>query len=216
MRKCLVICCSMALAATCAVSIAAAPRSRSAARSWQFNVRFHDVQRLSVRLPGDRTETTYWYMLYEVVNDTGRDRQFFPSIQLVTDTLAVVEAGADIHPMVFDVIAGRHKQEFPFLATPGKVMGLALQGEENAKTSAAVFRDFDPEASSFVIYASGFAGAVERVYNPAFDRSQKESDSNKRFFTLRKTLGITYDLPGDPATRNQARPVRRTREWVMR
>ena len=216
MRKRLAMLCSVALVAACTVSIAAAPRSRAAARTWQFDVRFHDAQRLVLRLPGDRSDTTYWYMLYEVVNDTGRDRQFFPSIQLVTDTLGMIEAGADIHPLVYDVIAGRHKQEFPFFAPPGKVMGLALQGQENAKTSAAVFRDFDPKASSFVIYASGFAGKVERVYNPVFDRSQKESDSNKRFFTLRRTLGISYDLPGDPATRGEARPVRRTREWVMR
>lgn len=223
MNKRSVILCSAALAVVWTVSIAAAPKSGAGARSWQFDVRFHDAQRLVLRLPGEREDTTFWYVLYEITNNTGRDRQFFPSIQLVTDTLEVTEAGAYIHPVVYDVIAGRHKLEFPFFAPPSKVLGPVLQGRENARASAAVFRDFDPKASRFVIYASGFAGDVKRVYNPSFDRSQKEpvepayrTESNRRFFTLRRTLAISYDLPGDPETRGQARPVRRTREWVMR
>ena len=194
----------------------AAPKLGPRAKSWQFDVRFHDPKRLVLRLPGEQKETTFWYVLYEVMNATGRDRQFYPSIRLVTDTLQVVEAGADIHPGVYDLIAERHKQEFPFFAHPGKVMGLTLQGRENARSSAAVFRDFDFEASSFTIYASGFAGDVERVINPTFDVSEKESNKNQRFFTLRRTLAIRYDLPGDAETRGDARPVRRTREWVMR
>ena len=216
MNKRSIIQCAAAVVAVWTVSILGAPKAGPAPRSWQFDVRFHDAQRLVLRLPGGREDTTFWYVLYEVTNNTGRDRQFFPSIQLVTDTLEVTEAGADIHPMVYDVIAGRHNQEFPFFAPPSKVLGLALQGRENARASAAVFRDFDPKASRFVVYASGFAGDVERVYNPSFDRSKKESDTNRRFFSLRRTLAVTYDLPGDPGTRGRAKPVRRTRDWVMR
>ncbi|RME38913.1 MAG: hypothetical protein D6788_06455, partial [Planctomycetota bacterium] len=156
------------------------------------------------------------YMLYEVINRTGRDVDFLPSIELVTDTLQVVQAGAEIHPRVYDLIRQRHRKEFPFLRTPYEVTGRLLQGEENARASVAVFRDFDATASRFTIYASGFSGRMQRKPNPEFDRSRGESPDNPPYFVLRRTLAIVYDLPGDPQTRHQAKPVRRTRTWVWR
>ena len=158
----------------------------------------------------------FWYLLYEVTNNTGRDVEFYPSLRLVTDTLKVVEGGADISPSVYDAIAARHKQEFPFLAPPTKVTGLLLQGEENARASVGVFRMFDKAASGFTIYVGGFSGDVRRIANPAFDTKRKKSADNQRFFFLRRTLAIKYDLPGAPDTRWRATPIRKTREWVMR
>lgn len=196
--------------------VSAARGAPSHGASWRLEVTFHDPQRLSVRLPGDEHETTFWYMLYEVTNNTMRDIEFYPSFQLVTDTLRVVQAGDHINPSVYDVIAARHKREFPFLAPPAKVTGPLLQGRENARASVAVFRMFDKEASAFTIYGSGFSGEIERLANPAFNTDEKESEKNPRFFVLRRTLAVVYDLPGDPETRWRAQPMRRTRQWVMR
>jgi hypothetical protein len=186
------------------------------ARSWQLDVKFHDPQRISLRLPGDSHPTTFWYMLYKVTNNTGQDRQFFPSFRLLTGTLKVVEGGADVHPLVYDAIAARHNDEFPFLAPPGKVAGLLLQGNANARASAAVFREFDPDADEFTVFAAGFSGEIQRLANPAFDAGKGESEDNPRFFILRRTLAIRYELPGDATTRSRATPIRRTRDWVMR
>lgn len=186
------------------------------AQTWRLDVEFHDLQRLDVRLPGDAEESTYWYLLYRVTNRTGADVDFYPSVRLVTDTLQVVEAGADVHPQVYDLIAERHRQEYPFLAPPAKVTGRLLQGVENSRATVAVFRRFDPEAAGFTVFATGFSGELHRVPNPAFDADKPESEENVRAFLLRRTLAIVYDLPGDRATRQYAKPVRRTREWVMR
>jgi len=185
-------------------------------KSWQLNVKFHDPQRITLRLPGAAAPTTYWYMLYEVTNKTGQDRQFFPSFRLVTDTLKVVEGGAEVDPRVYDAIAARHDEEFPFLAPPTKVAGSLLQGTANARASVAVFREFDPKADGFTVYASGFSGTVQRLTNPAFNPKADESPDNPRFFLLRRTLAIHYQLPGDASTRSESTPIRRTREWVMR
>jgi len=192
------------------------PAAGPSGSDWQLDFDFHDPQRIQVQLPGGEQPTTFWYVLYTVTNRTGRDVQFFPSFALVTDSLQTVEAGSDIPPRVFDQIKARHVKEFPFIAAQRDVTGPLLQGEGNARTSVAIFRDFDPEASAFTIYASGAAGRVERVANPAFDASRDESDSNPRFFTLRRTLAVSYRLPGDPRTRDSATPVRTKREWVMR
>lgn len=193
-----------------------AAQSGSFATAWRLDVKFHDPQRMTLRFPGDQHSSTFWYMLYEVTNNTRQEVGFYPSFRLVTDTLQVVEAGADIPPSVYDVIAARHSGEFPFLAPPAKVTGRLLQGEENARTSVAVFRPFDEEAKSFTVYAGGLSGEVQRVPNPAFDAKKKVSETNPRSFLLRRTLAIVYDLPGAPEKRWLAKPVRRTREWVMR
>jgi hypothetical protein len=195
----------------------AAPRVRkSPNNNWQLDVTFQDPQRLTLDAPGETGPFSVWYLLYEVTNRTRADREFFPSFRLVTDTLEVIEGGANVNPVVYDLIAQRHRDEYPFLAPPTAVTGLLLQGEANARASVAVFRDFDPKAHRFTIFGGGFSGIVERVPNPAFRLSESESDANARYFMVRRTLAVTYDLPGDPGTRHLAVPVRRSREWVMR
>ena len=143
---------------------------------WQLDFEFHDPQRISVRLPGEDHETTYWYLLYTVTNDTGKDVQFYPSFHVVTDSLQTVECGANIPPRVFDHIKARHVKEFPFLAPQKKVTGPLLQGKGNARTSAAIFEMFDPEANRFTIYVSGLSGEIARVTNPAFYNSKTKSE----------------------------------------
>jgi hypothetical protein len=199
-----------------AVPCSAAPEPSAGSKSWQLDFRFRDPERITVRLPGDDADTTFWYVLFTVVNNTGEDVSFFPSADLVTDTLQVVRAGDDISPSVYEAIAARHAKEFPFFASPAKITGPLLQGEDNHRTSALVFRTFDPSASKFTLYVGGLSGEITRVINPGFDEKEPESESNARYFVLRRTLAVSYDLPGDVSTRGVAAPVRRHREWVMR
>jgi hypothetical protein len=187
-----------------------------ATTSWQLDVKFHDPQRIAVVLPGSDQPTTFWYLLFEVTNNTGHEVEYYPSFSLVTDTLKVVEGGSEISPSVYEAIAARHKREFPFLAMPAKVAGRLLQGEANSRASVAVFRDFDPKASGFDIFVGGLSGEMARVVNPAFDKQSDETEENPRFFVLRRTLGISFDFPGDEKSRSGSIPVRRSREWVMR
>jgi len=195
---------------------AAAPVPSTAPVSWELSFEFHDPERVTLVLPGDTDLTTFWYVLYRVTNDSGQDVQFYPSFTLATDDLEIVEGGADISPSVYDAIRARHKREYPFFDEPRRISGLLLQGEDNARTSAAVFRMFGPAADGFAVFAAGLSGEVARVRNPGFDPDQGDSENNPRFFTLRKTLAIDYTLPGDSVTRSLAKPVRVRRYWVMR
>lgn len=209
------------LAATAITASASAQSVRSAGRSfvatrWQLDFTFHDPERITVQSPGCAAPETYWYMLYRVTNNTGADVQFYPSFRLVTDTLTVVDGGDGVGTHVYEAIARRHEKDVPFFAMPTKVSGLLLQGEENARTSAVVFRNFDPDANGFTIFVSGLSGVVDRIPNPKFDTTHDESPENPRFFVLRQTLALHYDLPGDLSSRIEAKPVRRNREWVMR
>lgn len=191
----------------------AAPRAELVPNTWDLDLEFHDPQRISLRLPGDEHVTTFWYLLYRVSNRTGHDVEFYPSFRLVTNTLKTVTGGDHISPSVYEAIAARHAKEFPFFAVPSKITGLLLQGEENARSSAAVFRVFDPKASRFTVYVAGLSGDITRVKNPKRRGSRQGEDEPP--FLLRRSLAIVYDLAGDPETRKLANPVRVSRKWVM-
>ena len=207
---------SIFFVAMTASAATAAPHAGLVGKAWELDFSFYDPQRITVMLPGDVSPTTFWYVLYRVTNRTGQEVQFFPSFRFVTDTLKVVIAGEQISPSVYRRIADRHRRDFPFFAEPSKVVGQLLQGEAHARTSAAVFRTFDPNASRFKLYVSGLSGEIERKNNPVYDPARKASEGNKRFFLFRRTLEVVYDLPGDVRTRLSATPIRRSRGWVMR
>jgi hypothetical protein len=192
------------------------PQPSRAPKSWELKFSFEDLQRMTMILPGNDRPTTFWYMLYRVENDSGRDVHFFPTAELVTSSFDVVPAGEQISPTVYDAIRQRHRKTHPFLAPPYEAMGLLLQGGDNAKHSMVVFNQFNTKDNAFVLYFSGLSGEIHQVANPAFDKSSQPDENNSRYFTMRKTLALHYNLPGDPQTRGSAQPVRKSREWVMR
>ncbi len=198
------------------VVLEAAPKPRTSAVHWQLGFEFHDLQRIEVVLPGDEKPTSFWYLLYTVTNESGQEVEFYPSFELVTDTLQVVTGGDRISPVVYDLVLARHKKAYPFLCEPMKASGRLLQGIDNARTSVAVFNDFDRQSNSVTLYVGGLSGETARVANPGYDAKKPEGHDNKQFFALRKTLAIEYDVPGDPETRRDANAVRRGQGWVMR
>lgn len=185
-------------------------------KSWQLRFRFTDPQRLSVFLPGHDRPVVYWYMTYAIMNAADKEVEFYPEFELVTDTLEVIRSERQVSPEAFQAVQRRSGD--PFLVEPEKVIGPIQQGEDRARHSVAIFRDFDPEARMFQVYVAGLSGEIKRFKNPAFDPSQPESDENERYFTLRKTLEIPYRFPGSPATRSRVVPERLTEEqrWIMR
>lgn len=183
---------------------------------WQLDVSFVDPQRISITLPGQVEPKNFWYLLVTVENNSGQEVDFLPTISIVTDDLRVIQAGDNIHPMVYDHIRARHEKEHPFLTMPAKVTGKLLQGATNARTFAAVFEDFGSTSAEFTVYATGFSGEIQRVANPSYSASKGDSPQNPQFFVLRRTLAVTYRLPGDEQTRKTANPIRLKREWVMR
>ena len=184
--------------------------------SWTLRITFSDPQRVSVFLPGQDQPVVYWYMLYRVENDTDQEVDFYPRFDLVTDTLQVIHNELKVSPEAFRAIQRRSGD--PLLLTPERVMGRLLRGEDRARHSVAIWRDFDPKTRAFQVYAMGLSGETIRLKNPGFDPSRPESDGNPRYFTLRKALEIPYLFPGSPATRSTVTPVRlaEQQKWIMR
>lgn len=194
----------------------AQPKPSEVPKSWELNFRFQDPQRVAVTMPGRAEPVVFWYMLYTVENRTGEPREFYPTFELVTDTLNVVESEISVSPEAFRAIQRRWKN--PLLLEGSRINGTILPGEDRAKQGVAFWPDFDPKAREFTVYVGGLSGETKKVANPAFDPGKPENAKNQRFFLLRKTLAIPYRLPGGPLDRSRAVPERLAREqtWVMR
>lgn len=204
------------LTAAAAGSVWAVPTPGLVPKTWELEFDFHDPQRITLTLPGDDHPTTFWYILYTVTNNTDREVDFFPAFDVVTNRLETIECGFNISPTVYDAIRARHRKAFPFTVDPMKIYGRLLRGDDNQRTSIIAFPRLEPHVNSFTVYIAGLSGEIQRVRNLRFDRDLPESDQNRRFFFLRKTLAIRYDIPGDARTTAEVVPVRTGQEWVMR
>jgi hypothetical protein len=184
--------------------------------SWELDLRFLDPQRIEVQVPGASAPEVYWYMVYTVTNHTGRTQRFFPTFQLVTDDLHVVDTDMSIHALVFEAIRERHRRTHPDLVHPTKAIGDLLTGDDNALESVAIWRGVDSDANCIAIYVAGLCGEARVVRNPTFDPNRPEGPENPRQFTLRKTLEICYNLRGDAVARTLVEPERTSIRWLMR
>ncbi len=197
--------------------------------AWELEFEFLDPQRIEVKLPGTERSETYWYVVYTVTNRSGRSRDFFPTFEIVTENLTVHTTDTGISPLVFDAIRERHRITHKYLVAPSKAIGLLRTGADNALESVAIWRDIDLSQNNFRIYVSGLSGETRTLANPIYDPARPESQrvagddgrereivDNPRYFTLRKTLTIGYNLPGSPGARSAIVPERQAVKWIMR
>lgn len=198
--------------------------------SWEFELKYLDPRRIEVLLPGRSEPETYWYMVYTVINKSDRTQQFFPQFEVVTDDLQVAEADMGINPLVFAAIKERHKITHPYLVHPTEAIGPLQVGDDNARESVAIWRDVDLTRSpSFKVFVAGLSGENKVVKNPSYDPGkpetvkqvdqqgvEREVPVNSRYFTLRKTLEIDYQLPGSLDQRRRGAPQRLRQRWILR
>jgi len=204
--------------------------------TWQLDIELHgDLEQTLVQLPGSSQAKSYWYLLYTITNNTGRDVVFYPQFELMTDTFQLHRAGVNIRRPVFEAIRRLYDRTIPLLepqsmitghAGPGQAKGI-LQGQDNARDSVAIFEDFDPNATKVKIFIAGLSNetvTVELSHPPAADAAgdaeddgrQPGQDKAAKRVLLRKTLMLEYQVVGD-AYNPQGRVVLyRNRKWVMR
>ncbi len=196
----------------------AVPKPSPVPVAWQLDIKFQDIKRIRVNIPGVG-EKTYWYMIYTITNNTGKDVVFHPEFELVTDTMQVLPAQINVAPEVFKAIKSKYTATYPWLEHPSKIIGKILQGKDNARDSVAIWPDFDPKASRFDVYIGGLSGEITAVPNPLYIKGKSDPNKVPPYFVLRKTMVIHYSLPTDPANRTRTAPKRTGQpdiEWVMR
>lgn len=207
----------------------AAPEPSIAPVSWTLDFTYDDPQRLVMPPVGEARPQVFWYMPYTVENNTGRDVEFYPRFEIMAGATQILVDQEDIPSNVFAAIKRRYAATRPFLMSPTRIIGTLHQGRDYAKDGVAIWRQFNVEANEFTVFVRGLSGETARVLNAAFDPSAPETAEvpladgtsvpevvNPRYFTLHKTLAISYHLPGDIETRIEARPVRAGQKWIMR
>ncbi len=189
--------------------------------TWELDVYLPDVALpIVVTLPGSDEESVFWYLRYEVTNDTGEDREFTPVIDLTTNTGHIIRAGTNTPTLVYERIKALYNQ--PLLKNMPAMAGRFLQGDDNAKMGVAIWPDFDGDAGQIDIFITGLSGEMQIVKLPnPVEQTVTDVDGNSVVeqvteMVLRKTLKLTYALPGEKAARLTTPPTLISRQWVMR
>ena len=197
--------------------------------AWEFDFKYVQPRRIEVRSPETGRTEVYWYMLYTVTNKSRTTRPFYPIFDLVTDDLRIIHTDLGISPLVFDAIKERHKVTHKYLVHPTKALGDLSAGDDYARESVAIWRADDLNVSEFKIYVSGLSGEARVMKNPTYDPAQPESQTivgddgrereesvNPKYFTLQKTLCLSYSLPASAKARGEIEPRLEQAAWIMR
>lgn len=181
---------------------------------WQLELELHgEPQQLTMKLPTWNKPRTYWYMPYTITNNTGRDVDFYPQFDLLTDTFSLVHGGVEVRKPVFDRIKQLYSTTLPYLEPESEITGRILQGQDNARSSVIIFRDFDPNATSVKIFIAGLSNETVKVLHPAAINPRTKMPKE---VLLRKSLMLQYDVPGDRFNPENRVMLYRGREWLMR
>jgi hypothetical protein len=194
--------------------------------SWQLDLRFNEPRRIEVLVPGSSQPEVYWYVVYTVVNTSSRTQDFRPNFQIVTEDLRVIDTDVGVHPLVFNSIRELHRVSHPDLLPPSQAGGELRVGVDNARESVAIWRPFELKYNHFTVYVAGLSGELKFVKNPSYDSSKPETEptslpqqgagGNPKFFVLRKTLELRYNLPGSVTARPLVQPERLDMRWILR
>jgi hypothetical protein len=176
---------------------------------WTLELRFE--QPLQIVLPGT-IQQRFWYTILTLTNKSGKDVDFYPACELVTDTLQVVPAIKGTSAVLFEKIKNRHQGRYPFLQLLENAGDKVLQGEDNTMDIAVIWPDFDPNAKTVNIFVSGLSNETVVVDHP----TEKDQDGQPVKIYLRKTLELTYSIAGDPKFRSDQKLKFESKRWVMR
>ncbi|MBK8913934.1 MAG: hypothetical protein IPM64_04895 [Phycisphaerales bacterium] len=151
------ILCSPALASD---PVGEGPQPSATTVSWEIELQFIDPRRIEVIPPGASEPEAFWYMVYTAVNTSDRTQRFFPTFQLVTEELRLLDTDVGVPALVFDAIAERHRLTHPRLVHPTRAIGELRSGNDYAIESVAIWRQGDVPVNNFTIFVAGLSGEV--------------------------------------------------------
>ena len=197
--------------------------------SWEIDFKYVPPRQIAVKTKGSDRPQVYWYMLYTAINTSNTTQHFYPTFELVTDDLKVIETDMGISPLVFDAIRERHKITHKYLVSPSKAIGDLNVGQDYARESVAIWRADNITTNKFKIYVSGLSGETRAMPNPNYDPDKPGTTTvelkdgrtgkvvvNPEYFPLRKTLELSYTLPVSTPSQAQIDPRLDSARWIMR
>jgi len=179
---------------------------------WTVDVRFEHPEQIMFRAGFYGQPERFWYIILTLTNKAAHDVDFYPKCDLMTDTFEIIPSGQRVPAVVFERIKERHRAKYPLLELLENTGNRILQGTDNAKDVAIIWRDFDANAKSITFFMSGLSNETVVFDHPV--ARDEEGKPTKVF--LRKTLELSYKLGGDPAFRSDVRLLFAGKRWIMR
>jgi hypothetical protein len=180
-------------------------------RDWTTEVTFEHPQQIMVRLEKGG-QKRFWYIIITLTNKSGRDVDFYPKCDLMTDTFNIIPANKGTPAGVFELIKRRHQRKYPFLEALEKAGNRMLEGEDNARDIAVIWPDFDEKVKNIKVFLAGLSNETAVIDHPI---AKNEAGEPVKVY-LRKTLEISYSLSGDAALRSFAKLTYNGKRWIMR
>lgn len=224
----------MVVAACAAAVLVGPPKAQTAPKpsfipvSWEIEFDNLAPRAIMVREGTEAKPKLFWYVKYTVTN-RNRDKagkpvdvEFRPDFVLYTDTGDLIRSQTSILGPVYDAIVKAEND--PLMVSPRGVDGKLLFGADNAKTSVAIWPDFDAKAGRIDIFVGGLSGESKTVQlaspvtevEPGYGPDAKPRTVKRTKVVLAKTLQLTYSVPGEAPARKNIEPQLVEKAWVMR
>lgn len=196
-----------ALTALAGLAGMAAPEPDPVPRRWQLDVKLGPLRVAKVDVPGG-TSKAYFYLTYKVTNASGTDVLLAPAWDLATSDGRIARSGRNVPAAVTqELLKTLHSD---YLEDQISIIGVLMQGEENAKDGLVVWAIDDLRVNEVDVFAAGFSGESKpmEVLNP--------SSGEKEKVLLRKTLMARYSTPGEIENQGSAPFDPAEVRWIMR
>lgn len=179
--------------------------------AWELKFEHDKPKRIVVEVPGQTAPVAYWYLAYTVTNETDKEQLFLPVFELVTRDGRVIRSDQNIPKRVFDRIKEVERKQFlePFTSVGGEIR----LGEDEARDGVAIWVEPTARMGTFDIFVQGLSGETQPLND---EKGQPVLAKDGKPITLRKTLQLTYQVPGDEVYPAQDRLLEKGSDWVMR
>lgn len=164
---------------------------QAARKSWTLDFKHKGLHHVRVGAE------TVAYMYFQVTNNTGADRKFFPIFVVNTDTRQRTYALPNARALA--IIQKKHRARFLDI---DQVSGTIKEGE--TKVGVAIFHKLDPEADHVKLDITGITDTYR----------YRDEDNRKGF--LRRVWYVHWYRPGDAIGRENDRIETKFDDWVWR
>ncbi|HET6249326.1 MAG TPA: hypothetical protein VFE47_16640 [Tepidisphaeraceae bacterium] len=212
-----------AVAALLAIGTIALPPSSAQAKTypvpsvyplptcWYLNFKHGIPKRIVVSVPGEKVPGAYWYLTYTVTNNTGKEQDYYPSFEMVSEDGKIHPSDHAIPLAVFNAI--KKSEGNDLLVSANQIGGPIHQGEDQAKDGVAIWEEPMARMGNFSIYASGLNS--ESVVATDDAGAPLKNDKGEEM-KLWKTLEMDFVIWGDEVKPGNDIVHAKPDKWIMR
>lgn len=210
---------------------AAAPKPATVPTDWELDFEHSQPRRIVVALPGEKDPRAFWYMIFKVANPSQEERVASLALDMMNEDGSLVPVNKGVPSEVFNAIQQQTKNKLMEPLSNLVKNPRLLAGEDQARTSVAIWPEFSPRMKKFSIFVGGLSGEAKAM-NKGADGNlaeitdmvalamamAKDPEAQKSVIVFWKTLRMDFEVWGDQYLNHANDPVKQVgpEEWIMR